>query len=88
MERQDIYQVFDVNNIFDYSDIDDTDRMNMNSFFKSNYGFYFKDANSKLFSNILKVAVMATSKVTDIIVFVGRNVLANKDKYSSEVIYL
>ena len=88
MERQDIYKVFDVNNIFDYSDIDDTDRMNMNSFFKSNYGFYFKDVNSKLFSNILKVAVMATSKTNDIIIFVGRNVLANKDKYSSEVIYL
>lgn len=88
MERQDIYKVFDVNNIFDYSDIDETDRVNMNSFFKSNYGFYFKDANSKLFSNILKVAVMATSKVTDIIIFVGRNVMANKDKYSSEVIYL
>lgn len=88
MERQDIYQVFDVNNIFDYSDIDDTDRINMNSFFKSNYGFYFKDVNSNLFSNILKVAVMATSKVNDIIIFVGRNVLANKDKYSNEVIYL
>ena len=33
MERQDIYKVFDVNNIFDYSDIDDVDRINMNSFF-------------------------------------------------------
>lgn len=88
MERQDIYKVFDVNNIFDYSDIEDVDRVNMNSFFKSNYGFYFKDPNSKLFSNILKVAVMATSKVNDIIIFVGRNVMANKDKYSSEVIYL
>ena len=88
MEKQDIYKVFDVNNIFDYSDIEDVDRVNMNSFFKSNYGFYFKDANSKLFSNILQVAVMATSKVTDIIIFVGRNVMANKDKYSSEVIYL
>ena len=88
MERQDIYKVFDVNNIFDYSDIEDVDRINMNSFFKSNYGFYFKDANSKLFSNILKVAVMATSEVNSIIIFVGRNVLANKDKYSSEVIYL
>ena len=88
MERQDIYKVFDVNNIFDYSDIEDTDRVNMNSFFKSNYGFYFKDVNSKLFSNILKVAVMATSEVNSIIIFVGRNVMANKDKYSSEVIYL
>ena len=88
MEKQDIYKVFDVRNIFDYSDIDETDRINMNSFFKSNYGFYFKDANSKLFSNILKVAVMATSEVNSIIIFVGRNVLANKDKYSNEVIYL
>lgn len=88
MERQDIYQVFDVSNIFDYSDIDDTDRINMNSFFKSNYGFYFKDVNSDLFSNILKVAVMATSEVNSIIIFVGRNVMANKDKYSNEVIYL
>ena len=88
MERQDIYKVFDVRHIFDYADIDDVDRVNMNSFFESNYGFYFKDANSKLFSNILKVAVMATSQVTDIIIFVGRNVMANKDKYSSEVIYL
>lgn len=88
MEKQNIYQVFNVNQIFDYSDIEDTDRMNMNSFFKSNYGFYFKDINSDLFSNILKVAVMATSKVTDIIIFVGRNVMANKNKYSSEVIYL
>ena len=88
MERQDIYQVFDVRHIFDYADIDETDRINMNSFFKSNYGFYFKDANSKLFSNILKVAVMATSEVNSIIIFVGRNVLANKDKYSNEVIYL
>lgn len=88
MEKQNIYQVFNVNQIFDYSDIEDTDRMNMNSFFKSNYGFYFKDINSDLFSNILKVAVMATSKVTDIIIFVGRNVMANKDKYSNEVIYL
>ena len=83
MEKQDIYKVFDVRNIFDYSDIDETDRINMNSFFKSNYGFYFKDANSKLFSNILKVAVMATSEVNSIIIFVGRNVLANKDKYSN-----
>lgn len=33
MERQDIYKVFDVRNIFDYSDIDETDRINMNSFF-------------------------------------------------------
>ena len=88
MERQDIYKVFNVNNIYDYSDIEDVDRVNMNSFFKSNYGFYFKDVNSDLFSNILKVAVMATSKVNDIIIFVGRNVMANKDKYSSEVIYL
>lgn len=88
MEKQNIYQVFNVNQIFDYSDIEDTDRMNMNSFFKSNYGFYFKDINSDLFSNILKVAVMATSKVNDIIIFVGRNVMANKNKYSSEVIYL
>lgn len=88
MEKQNIYQVFNVNQIFDYSDIEDTDRMNMNSFFKSNYGFYFKDINSDLFSNILKVAVMATSKVTDIIIFVGRNVMANKNKYSSEVVYL
>ena len=88
MERQDIYQVFDVRHIFDYADIDDTDRMNMNKFFQSNYGFYFKDVNSDLFSNILKVAVMATCKVNDIIIFVGRNVMANKDKYSSEVIYL
>lgn len=88
MERQDIYQVFDVSNIYVYSDIESEDRIRMNSFFKSNYGFYFKNSDSDLFQNILKHAVMATSKVTDIIIFVGRNVMANKDNYKSEVIYL
>ncbi len=77
-----IYEVLGNCLITDVSDIDKEERLRINQFFEENYGFKFKDVNSKAFTIRLKAAIMATYNPTDIIIEVARSVLRCK-KYEN-----
>lgn len=77
--KMEIYQVLATDTLYlSIEDFDDMDRERMNRFFKSNYGFEFKNINSKAFEAQLNNALMKTPNAVDIIVEMARVCLKGK----------
>ena len=77
-EIRSIYDVLGNGLVFKTTDLDETCRARMNFFFKSNYGFEFKDPNGGTFDIQLNDAIMKTKKTHDIIVEMARKVFRTK----------
>jgi len=60
-------------------DVEIKDRMRMNQFFRANYGFEFKDVQSKAFEVQLQNAIYASYEPVSIIITMARAILANKN---------
>jgi len=65
--------------IFETKDVDNEGRLRMNQFFKENYGFEFKDIQSKAFEVQLQNAIYASYEPVNIIITMARAVLRNKN---------
>lgn len=65
--------------IFKTEDVNSEERLRINQFFKENYGFEFKDTQSKAFEIQLQNAIYASSEPVNIIITMARTALTNKN---------
>ena len=73
-----VYDVIPNGLAFKSSDFYEEDRIRMNFFFKSEYGFWFKDVNSDVFDIQLNDVLMRTSKTRDIVLGLARKVIRTR----------
>lgn len=73
-----VYDVIPNGFAFRVSDFDEKDRTRMNLFFKSKYGFAFKDVTSGAFDIQLNDVLMRTSKTRDIVIGLAQKVFRTR----------